>query len=508
MTQSTPTHALSWVDEYIARVRPYVFVRLEDNLLIKRPNVACKLNPSGARILKALLDGAPYAAVLARLTPTQITPTEVGAYLLAVRHYLEGRLNEFCANPAVTTMPHPLEFSTYPVLAEFALTYRCNLRCRFCYAGCNCTRGRTGTVGELTLVPATRLNVGATVPCGDAGKSSIAARSAAPTFPCPSHDAHASTSLHYVSEIAGTELTRRAQRRVISTIFEKARVPSLSFTGGEPLLVPHLAELVRHAKQTGLRVNLITNGTLVDEGMARRLAQAGLDSAQVSLEGVTAATHDALVAMPGAFARAVAAVQHLRAAGIHTHANTTVTRANLAECVLMPRFVRETLGGDRFSMNLLIPTGSGAEHRELQVRYSEVGELIEALHAESARQDVEFMWYAPMPLCVFNTIARGLGAKGCGACDGLLSVAPNGDVLPCSACDDPVGNLVRDDFQTLWQSERTRAYRGKRFAPARCRTCPDLNVCHGACLLYWRALGCEELAQPAPAPATLVTSGA
>ncbi|MCX7003414.1 MAG: radical SAM protein [bacterium] len=444
-------NALSWVDEYIARVRPYVFVRLEDNLLIKRPNVACKLNPSGARILKALLDGAPLAAVLARLTPTQITPTEVGAFLLAVRHYLEGRLNEFCANPAVTTMPHPLEFSTYPVLAEFALTYRCNLRCRFCYAGCNCTRGRTGTAGELT---------------------------------------------------------RRAQRRVINTIFEKAHVPSLSFTGGEPLLVPHLAELVRHAKQAGLRVNLITNGTLVDEGMARRLAQAGLDSAQVSLEGVTAATHDALVAMPGAFARAVAAVKHLRAAGIHTHANTTVTRTNLAECIQMPRFVRETLGGDRFSMNLLIPTGSGAEHRELQVRYSEVGELIEALHAESARQDVEFMWYAPMPLCVFNTIARGLGAKGCGACDGLLSVAPNGDVLPCSACDDPVGNLVRDDFQALWQSERTRAYRGKRFAPARCRTCPDLNVCHGACLLYWRALGCEELAQPAPASATLVTSGA
>ncbi len=449
MPQNTPLHALSWVDDYIARVRPYVFVRLEDNLLIKRPNVACKLNPSGARILKALLDGASLAAVLARLTPTQITPTEVGAFLLAVRHYLEGRLNEFCANPAVTIMPHPLEFSTYPVLAEFALTYRCNLRCRFCYAGCNCTRGRTGATGELA---------------------------------------------------------RRAQRWVISTIFEKARVPSLSFTGGEPLLVPHLAELVRHAKQTGLRVNLITNGTLVDEGMARRLAQAGLDSAQVSLEGVTAATHDTLVAMPGAFARAVAAVKHLRAAGIHTHANTTVTRANLAECVLMPRFVRETLGGDRFSMNLLIPTGSGAEHRELQVRYSEVGELIETLHAESARQSVEFMWYAPMPLCVFNTIARGLGAKGCGACDGLLSVAPNGDVLPCSACEDPVGNLARDDFQTLWQSERTRAYRGKRFAPARCRTCPDLNVCHGACLLYWRALGCEELAQPAPA--TLVTSGA
>lgn len=64
------TAAVPWVDEYFTRVRPYVFVRIEDNLLIKRPNVACKLNPSGARILKALLDGVPFAQVLARLKQT------------------------------------------------------------------------------------------------------------------------------------------------------------------------------------------------------------------------------------------------------------------------------------------------------------------------------------------------------------------------------------------------------------------------------------------------------
>ena len=48
---------LSWVDEFISNVRPYVFVRREDNLLIKRPNQAQKLNPNGAALLKSLLDG-------------------------------------------------------------------------------------------------------------------------------------------------------------------------------------------------------------------------------------------------------------------------------------------------------------------------------------------------------------------------------------------------------------------------------------------------------------------
>ncbi|MCB0307392.1 MAG: hypothetical protein KDI38_26755, partial [Calditrichaeota bacterium] len=52
-----PAEDIGWIDEFIANIRPYVFVRTEDNILIKRPNQAQKLNPSGARILKALLDG-------------------------------------------------------------------------------------------------------------------------------------------------------------------------------------------------------------------------------------------------------------------------------------------------------------------------------------------------------------------------------------------------------------------------------------------------------------------
>ena len=47
----------SWIDEFIGNVKPYIFVRLEDNLLIKRPNSAFKLNPMGAKILFALLKG-------------------------------------------------------------------------------------------------------------------------------------------------------------------------------------------------------------------------------------------------------------------------------------------------------------------------------------------------------------------------------------------------------------------------------------------------------------------
>ena len=96
-------------------------------------------------------------------------------------------------------------------------------------------------------------------------------------------------------------------------------------------------------------------------------------------------------------------------------------------------------------------------------------------------------------MCLFNPVAHGLGNKGCSACDGLLSVAANGDVLPCSSYDDPVGNILREDVEKVWSSEKAKRYRDKRLAHPACRSCEDFALCHGACPLYWRNMGFDEL---------------
>ena len=76
------------------------------------------------------------------------------------------------------------------------------------------------------------------------------------------------------------------------------------------------------------------------------------------------------------------------------------------------------------------------------------------------------MWYSPVPMCMFNSVAHGLGNKGCAACDGLLSVAANGDVLPCASFDESVGNLLEQEVDSVWQSRRAKLHRSK-FWPTR-----------------------------------------
>ena len=116
-----------------------------------------------------------------------------------------------------------------------------------------------------------------------------------------------------------------------------------------------------------------------------------------------------------------------------------------------------------------------------------------AVRARALALGMEFFWYSPTPLCLYNPIAKGLGNKSCAACDGLISVAPNGDVLPCSSWPEAVGNLLSDGFRATWFGPTAQALKHKEYAPAACRQCGYFTACQAACPLYWRVCGYAEL---------------
>jgi radical SAM protein with 4Fe4S-binding SPASM domain len=241
-----------------------------------------------------------------------------------------------------------------------------------------------------------------------------------------------------------------------------------------------------------LSTNLVTNGTLLTPSRARSLAEAGLGSAQVSIEAPAAALHDSLTGRRGAFDETVAGIAALKTAGIPVQTNTTITRENRAVAADMPAFLAG-LGIARFAMNLFIPTVPGAQAERLFVSYSETGAIVDAVIAAARKAGLVFYWYSPTPFCHYNPIARGLGNKSCAAADGLLSVAPDGSLLPCSSWDEPIGMLLRDDFKELWFSSAAAFYKQKRFAPKECDGCTSFVACQGACPLYWRYAGTGEL---------------
>jgi radical SAM protein with 4Fe4S-binding SPASM domain len=428
------------VDELVRSARPHLVVRPEDELLILVPNRPVKLNRTALRILGAMVDeGLGIADVLAREGDGPRRRRELHAFFADLKSWLDGSIGEGHGRRAVVREPFTADFCRYPVLAEVALTYRCNLTCGFCYAGC----GASG-------------------------------------LPDGWSEARAMSD----DEVC----------RVLEIVRRDARCPSVSFTGGEPTLHPALPRFVRHAKGLGLRVNLISNGQRLDAARAAALAEAGLDSAQLSLEGPDAATHDAIVGRAGAFARLWEGAERLRGRNVRVHTNTTLSRRNLEAAPGIVDLVADR-GLARLSMNLVIPCGTAGTDPALALSYSGIGDHVLRLRDRARARGVELVWYSPLPLCLFNTIAHGLGNRGCAAADGLLHVGPSGDVLPCSSFGhrETLGHLLRQGFEEVWESRAARFFRAKRMMPAGCESCPEAAACQGACVLYWRERGVAEL---------------
>lgn len=432
-----PSVRLDWVDAFVDRIRPYIHVRLTDRVLIRLPNQAFKLNRTGARILDHIIRGGSIRDILKARASDAELPSQIYSFFTDLSRLLGSSICDAYQSPSLERVTFGLGYIELPVLSEVALTWRCNIKCRFCYAACTC-------IGESD------------------------------------------------EESGLEELSTADVKLVLDIIRRDAEVPSVSFTGGESALRKDLEDLIAYASGTlGMRVNLITNGTLITEKTAKDFKAAGLASAQVSIESPDAGVHDGITGVNGSFQASVHGLLALKEAGISVHPHATLCRLNVQTLHRMAGFAK-SLGMDRFSLNMIIPAGRGSAE-DLAVKYSEIKDAVLKIKSAAEAEGIRFMWYSPTPMCLFNPVSHQLGNKGCSACEGLLSVDPFGRILPCSSWKEPMGNLLEEGFKTLWFGERGKFLREKRAAHPECRDCEHFAVCHGACPLYFKVHGYGEL---------------
>lgn len=424
-------HKLAWVDDFLNRIKPYVYMRIKDNVLIRMPNEAFKLNSTGARVIEHILSGGSVNDIIQARSGSPETVDQLERFFTDFSLMWNNRICENYNTPAIHRTEFRLGYIKLPILSEVALTYACNIKCRFCYAAC------TQKTDE-------------------------------------------------------NQLDTEGFKKILDIIRYDAEVPSVSFTGGEPTIYKDLPELIHYAsKQNKMRVNLITNGTLITPKMAKELADAGLSSAQVSIESAIAQEHDEITGIKGSHQASINGLKALKGAGIIVHPHFTICTMNKGNLAEYPAFCK-SLGMERFSSNLVIPAGRG-DAQDLTVEYQEIGEIVNNIQTISQKVGVQYMWYSPTPICLFNPLTAGFGNKGCSACEGLLSVDPKGNILPCSSWPEPIGNLLEEGFEAIWFNNRSQWIRDKKAAPLKCRECRDFAVCQGACPLYFNAHGCDEL---------------
>jgi radical SAM protein with 4Fe4S-binding SPASM domain len=271
-------------------------------------------------------------------------------------------------------------------------------------------------------------------------------------------------------------------KQVIDRCWE-AGIPHITFTGGEATLVPHLRELIEHAEDVGLVTGLLTNGRrLSDRAYLDGLLEAGLDHIQITIESHDEAIHDQMVCAEGAWRETVEGIRNSVDADIYLMTNTTLTDLNVPHIEETIDFVAD-LGVPTVACNGLIFAGKGRDVG-IGIPEADLEPIMERVKDRADEHELRLIWYTPTRYCEFNPLEHDLGVKGCSAARYNMAVEPNGDVLPCQSYFQPMGNMLADPWEAIWDSALASYIRDRAWLEAKCKECPDLEICGGGCPLY------------------------
>jgi radical SAM protein with 4Fe4S-binding SPASM domain len=161
--------------------------------------------------------------------------------------------------------------------------------------------------------------------------------------------------------------------------------------------------------------------------------------------------------------------------------NTTLLADNVDHIEETVAFVA-SLGVPTVGCNALIHAGRGASVGSGLAERS-LAPVLDQVRAQTQAYGQRLIWYTPTQYCHFDPAAAGLGVKGCTAARYNMCVEPDGAVLPCQSYHQPVGNLLVDSWDSIWNHELSVWLRERKYMADGCRGCALVSECGGGCPL-------------------------
>lgn len=198
-------------------------------------------------------------------------------------------------------------------------------------------------------------------------------------------------------ELLRREATLRQAAESLSAA-AAAGAKRLNLHGGEVTLRDDLPQVLALARKLGfVNINVVTNGVrLGEKAYARKLVDCGATEFRFSLHASTAALHDSILKLPGAYDKAFAGVRHLRSMGVPVGVNFVLHRDNVHDLPASLKRFKEELGLSDFIVYYPHYRGMAALNAGvLKLTYAEA-----AAAAREAVQACAELFLANFPPCV------------------------------------------------------------------------------------------------------------
>ena len=175
---------------------------------------------------------------------------------------------------------------------------------------------------------------------------------------------------------ANDELSTDEAKAVLDDLVQFG-VPSVLFSGGEPLMQPDLFELIGYAVERGLRTVISTNGTLITADVAEKIKLHGVSYVGISLDGI-GKINDKFRGVSGAFDKAVEGIKNCQDAGVRIGLRLTLTKRNVQDLESLFAFF-ETKDIERACFYHFVPSGRGSTMAGDDLTHAQTRDAVETI---------------------------------------------------------------------------------------------------------------------------------
>ena len=237
--------------------------------------------------------------------------------------------------------------------------------------------------------------------------------------------------------------------------------------GGEPLMTDRTYHVIRRAHAFNMRSVLVTNGYLVNDEVALKLADAGLSIANISLDGYEP-THDLIRNKPGAFNLAMRAIRALDQAGIKVRITSVILDDNIDQIVGLTEFLaRDGRVDGIFFQAMAQPFGENGLWKSWWKTNPLFPKNKAAAHAAldkllALKRNIGFVLNEDFQFPALKAYIANPGRFSQAQCtvgNMGFTITPNGNVYLCNHMD-PIGNISDGrTIRAIFESEKSQAIR-------------------------------------------------
>ena len=279
----------------------------------------------------------------------------------------------------------------------------------------------------------------------------------------------------------------------------------INFTGGEPTTNSKLINYIRYVKGKIPRITMTTNGSLITDGKAKLLKDAGINMAKISIDGLKK-FHNEFRNYEGAYEKAIQAIKNFQKYGIEVRVQSTLTKYNTEDLLDL----MEILSDLKISHQTIVPVcPTGRADKEMMLSKEEYKEFIIKMYQKviyltkkgtKTNFQIRPVFGARELFDSLKTSFETLSMKySCEALKNTMEIQPNGDVVPCSFLSIPIGNIRENKLSEIWKSNKAEELR-KIFKSNKdnehCSKCIKNELCNGGCIAnkyyYYNNLNTKE----------------